>query len=281
MTIGIPAFTSDQKFPFTYLRMGMWPNLSPCIQTPSDMAVTNPSGLQVSIAAGEAYIQQTVSREGTFYAQRGLYYVFNDGVATPYNTITAPVTNNRVDRVVLRVYDTFEQQSAGSSFARFEWIPGTESASAQVANYAGSNYLSGAAAVPANSILLANTMTTAGGSTINSIATVAPGAWIPLMLAVSGSVGTTPIASFRVINNQIWMRGIIIPTGAVANAATILTLPTGIVPAAPTTQPSTRFSSSSFVATSSTLSTAGVLTSAGGLLAGDSFYLPAAPYNMV
>ncbi len=123
------------------------------------MVVTPGAGLQVSIAAGAAYVQQTVQNEGsTFY--NGLIFCMNDAAASPYNTITAPLSNPRIDQVILRVYDVSEQGLSGSSFARFEWLTGTETSGANLTN------LTGAAALPANSLNLAYVQQDVGEASI-------------------------------------------------------------------------------------------------------------------
>src|ERR1700757_392879 len=161
MTLSLPAYTQDQLFPFTYLRMGMGSFATPGVVMPGDMLVSPGSGLQVQIAAGEAYIQQTVAKLGAFYASRGLYYVFNDSVANPYNSIAAPSVNPRIDQVIARVYDVYEQGLGGSSFWRYEWLVGVETSGANLTN------LSGAAALPANSLRLAYVLQTVGESSIS------------------------------------------------------------------------------------------------------------------
>src|SRR5487761_1581670 len=110
MGIGLPFATQDLQYPFSYLRMGQNGYNGPGTVLSSDMLVSPGSGLQVQVAAGEAYIQQTVARLGSFYASRGLYYVPSDSTASPANTITAPVSNPRVDQIIARVYDAYEQQ---------------------------------------------------------------------------------------------------------------------------------------------------------------------------
>jgi hypothetical protein len=118
------------------------------------MVVTQGSGSQMTIAAGQANVRQTVQTEGTFYA--GIYQVANDAPANPYNTVSAPAANPRIDLVIMRIYDAAEQGIGGSSFARFEWVVGTESSTATL------DSRSGAAALPANSLLLADVLITTG-----------------------------------------------------------------------------------------------------------------------
>lgn len=160
MTITPPAFATDLAYGFDILRKQMSTIVGPGIVTPGDLTVSPQSGLQVQVSAGQGYVLQTVSTEGSAYA--GLYYLINDATATPANTITAPSVNPRIDQVVLRVYDVTEQSLGGSSFAQCEWVRGTETSGANLTN------LSGAAALPANSLLLANVLQTVGESSISS-----------------------------------------------------------------------------------------------------------------
>lgn len=185
MSKSLPAFTQDNQYPFSYLRMGQLGYNSPGVVLAGDMQVSPGTGLQVQISAGEAYVQQTVARLGSFYAQRGVYQIFDDSVDNPYNTITAPVTYPRVDQVIARVYDSYEQQLSGSSYWRYEWLPGTETSGASLTN------LNGAATLPDNSLLLAyclatTSMSSWSSSNINNIfgnGTVIAGPWYQSTLA--------------------------------------------------------------------------------------------------
>lgn len=176
MAKSLPAYTQDNQYPFSYLRMGQLGYNSPGVVLAGDMQVSPGTGLQVQISAGEAYVQQTVARLGSFYASRGIYQIFDDSVDNPYNTITAPVTNPRVDQVIARVYDSYEQSLSGSSYWRYEWLPGTETSGAQINNPSGSGYLAGAAALPDNSLRLAYCLATVSMSSWSSgnILNVAP-----------------------------------------------------------------------------------------------------------
>jgi hypothetical protein len=157
--LSLPGFTQDQAYAFDYLRMGKTDNQG-IVQT-DDFVVSPGAGLQVQIAAGEAYVQQTVAKLGSFYASRGQYYIFSDSVASPYNTISAPITYSRVDQIIARVYDSYEQGLGGSSFWHFEWLTGSETYGASLAN------LNGIASLPDNSLLIAYVLNTVGESSIS------------------------------------------------------------------------------------------------------------------
>ena len=240
MTISTPMFCTDQSYPFEDLRLVLGALGSPGVISAGDMLVSPASGLQVQVAAGRALVPQIVATEGSFYATgTGLYYVVNDAAASPYNTILAPSASPRVDTVVLRVYDVNEQGLTGSSFARLEWVSGSETAGANVTP-GSSGFLAGAAAVPANSLVLAYVLQTVGESSISSgnILNVTPvsgkSLWTPIMAAAgmqSGypSSGTNP-AMVRMNGVTVEMKGYLSATGAFGTFTTLATFPTEFSP---------------------------------------------------
>jgi hypothetical protein len=195
------AYTQDQEYPFSLLRQGRLHNAPIGLVSNGDMYVSPASGLQVSIGAGEIYIPQTITRQALpFYAQRALYYCANDSAANPYNTITAPIAFPRVDQIILRVYDAYEQQLSGNSYARYEWLPGTETSGATLTNK------SGASALPANSITLSYNLATVGMSSwsaANIWQTWVPGvATNAIMIpaigpAMSGTITRSSVTSYQ------------------------------------------------------------------------------------
>lgn len=174
MALITPFLCTDQPYPFSTLRKQMASLTSPGIVHAGDMAVSPSSGLQVQISAGEAYVQQTGATEGTNY--NGVYYELNDAPANPFNTISAPLVNPRIDMVILRIYDVTELGIGGSSFARFEWVQGSENASASLATMGPGLSNPGAGTIPASSLLRAYVLQTVGESSISSgnILNVAP-----------------------------------------------------------------------------------------------------------
>lgn len=160
MALSPPAFATDLTYPFSTLRMQMLAFAQAGIVHNPDMAVSPASGVQVQIAAGSAFIQQTVAPEGAFY--NGLYFETNDAAANPFNTVLAPSVNPRIDYIILRIYDVQELGIGGSSFGRFEWLQGSETAGANITPGSG-GYLAGAPGViPANSLILAAVLHTVG-----------------------------------------------------------------------------------------------------------------------
>lgn len=210
MTLSLPAYTQDLQFPFQYLRMGMHSQLNAGVVSIGDMSVSPGSGLQVQIAVGEAYVQQTVSRLGSFYSQRGLYYVFNDSVNNPYNSLATPISEPRVDTIVARVYDAVEQSLGGQSFWRYEWISGTETPGATLSN------LDGVATLPDNCLGLSYVLreTTEGGSiSSGNILNVVPpldSGWIALPFPIGwiayGSGEDLP--AIRLVKDRVWFQGV-------------------------------------------------------------------------
>src|ERR1700693_2116864 len=88
MAITTPLFTADQSYPADLLRLQY-----ASVATPggvSGLTVTPGSGLQVNIAPGSAYIQQTIQSEGNAFYD-GNYFIGSDSYANPYNAITAPI----------------------------------------------------------------------------------------------------------------------------------------------------------------------------------------------
>jgi hypothetical protein len=122
--------------------------------------------MSVEVTAGDAYVEFTNPATG---GKRRVRNNATSDSGTPgaptadwLTTFTpADATNPRVDRVVLTVYDTTHDGS-GRRDQKFRVIPGTPTAGATLAN------LSGAAAVPDNSILLANVLIPAGDTTIDA-----------------------------------------------------------------------------------------------------------------
>lgn len=163
MSISLPFATNDQKYPFSYLRklmQAVGPGLGP-VNVGTDFFVSPGSGLQVQIAAGAAFVAQTVTNDNTSVWE-GNYFVFNDGTISPSNTISAPISNPRVDIIELTVTDVNEQALSGSSSSKVQWKTGTETSGANLTN------LNGAPTADANSLILAYVLQTTGESSIPS-----------------------------------------------------------------------------------------------------------------
>lgn len=167
MTLLLPLDTQDLAYPayldrllaLSFVTSGVVGGLSS--SGISDFFVSPSSGLQVQISAGKAFVPQTFNSEGGLF-YNGLYFVCNDGVVNPSNTITAPVSHSRWDMVALVVNDVPEQGGSGQSKPQVLWVPGTESSAATLTNIVGLGTL------PANSLLLAYVLQTVGESTISA-----------------------------------------------------------------------------------------------------------------
>jgi hypothetical protein len=126
---------------------------------PGDLKVTAATGMQVTIAAGGAFVP-----DGTTPA--GAYHVFNDGPVTI--TLDATVSQPRIDLVIAEVLDT---AAGGASNAfRIRKVPGTAAASPSPPT------------LPARSIALAQVaIPAAPASAVGAITDrrAAGGAWAP------------------------------------------------------------------------------------------------------
>jgi microcystin-dependent protein len=184
MALTIPAWCGDQIYPAWFRRKQLASLVTAGVVNPStDFIVSPSSGLQVQASAGAAYVEQTVCTEGggnSFY--NGLYEVFNDGAANPSNSIAVPISNPRIDQIILQVLDIQEQGVGGSSKAQLLWLEGSESASASLGTMGPGLSNPGAATLPANSLLLDYVLQTVGESSIS------PSNIVP---AVSASVSLT------------------------------------------------------------------------------------------
>src|SRR6185436_19597618 len=124
----------------------------------TDMAVAQRgagANFSVDIGAGEALIQ------GDTIASQGRYYALNDAVFNLTGFTAAHATLPRIDRVTLRVRDTFHDGS-GANDVSFQIVTGTATAGATLVN------LNGAAALPTNQLLLANILIPATATTITT-----------------------------------------------------------------------------------------------------------------
>jgi hypothetical protein len=170
MALQIPAYADDQRYPAWYRRKQFASVATAGVINPStDFIITPSSGLQVQASAGGAYVQQTVCTEdggNSFY--NGLYEVFNDAPVNPSNTIAAPISNPRIDQIILQVLDIQEQGLSGASKAQLLWLEGSESASASLGTMGPGLSNPGAAALPANSLCRAYVLQTVGESSISS-----------------------------------------------------------------------------------------------------------------
>ncbi len=119
----------------------------------TDFAVSVSSGLTLNIAAGRAFVK------GSERSTQGSYFVYND-TTRQVTCATAHATLPRIDRIVLRCYDS--DTTAASSRWEVAVVSGTATATASLTN------LLGAATVPDNSLLLANVLVAAADTSLAS-----------------------------------------------------------------------------------------------------------------
>jgi hypothetical protein len=112
------------------------------------------ANMSVDIAAGAAYVK------GDTTTRQGLYHVYNDAlmnIAIGANSSGNP----RIDQIILRAYDSIDG-GAGSDNAVLEVIAGTATAGATLDNR------TGAAALPATAVRLADVLVINGAATITN-----------------------------------------------------------------------------------------------------------------
>jgi len=112
-----------------------------------DFLVTLASGLQVNIAAGQAYVRPSQITD------QGMYPVWNDAQASLTHTVNSNA-NARIDQVVLRINDG-QINGNSTDTATIEIVPGTPTSGAQVITPGGAGYLSGIGSVPSSAMRLA------------------------------------------------------------------------------------------------------------------------------
>jgi hypothetical protein len=112
------------------------------------------ANMSVDVSSGRAMIQ------GDLITHQGFYFAYNDSVQNVTGFSAANATNPRIDRVCLRVRDAFHGDAAND--VAFVIVTGTATSGATLSN------LSGAGAVPASHLLLANVLIPASATTITT-----------------------------------------------------------------------------------------------------------------
>lgn len=111
------------------------------------------ANMSVDVASGPGWVKGDAS------ARSGLYHVHNQGV------VNVPVAANasgspRIDQIVLHIYDTVDIAGSGTDTPALEIVQGTATGGATLDNR------SGAAALPANAIRLADVLVANGAASI-------------------------------------------------------------------------------------------------------------------
>jgi hypothetical protein len=155
-----PLWLQSKSYDARSLRKPFSDILSPGVEDAASFAVTINSGLQLSIAAGTAYVL------GQNVTDQGLY--------RQYTTAAVLVTANahhatlpRIDQVILRIMDNAHD---GSTFneARIEIVPGTATAGATLDNRNGAANLTTLGEASKSVLLLADVLVpaTSGAVTV-------------------------------------------------------------------------------------------------------------------
>lgn len=122
-----------------------------------DLLVTAGGGMNTAIAKGTIFV------EGTENADQGTYRLFNDA---PVNILhTADPTNPRINRIIVRVYDSTEHLS-GADTQTFELLAGAPTSGATLDNR------NGAVPdidIPDNSLVIAEVLVPAGASSLSGV----------------------------------------------------------------------------------------------------------------
>ena len=129
------------------------------LETSADMLVTySGSGMNLAVAAGDAWVRGT-------NADQGMYRVHQSTSVTNLTVSNNGSANNRIDVVVLRIYDN-DSEAAGSYKAQLEVIAGSTSTSgATLDNRVGAQDLS-ALSAPKTVLHLADVLVPPGASSI-------------------------------------------------------------------------------------------------------------------
>lgn len=166
----------------------------------NDMNVTQRGAgatMSVDIAAGAAWIKGDTS------SRQGLYHIYNDAV------VNVAIANNssgnpRIDQIICRVYDSVDG-GAAQDIGAFEVVQGTPTAGAQAADPTAANYRSGAAALPATAVRLADVLVANGAASIvnANITDRRPRAFGQRMQAVPTTSGPTSTATTAAVIPQM------------------------------------------------------------------------------
>lgn len=156
-----PVIAREYDFEFIRLMMqafaqgeGITPTASLLgVTMPGDLKVSASAGMTVSAAAGRAFVQ------GDTRSTQGLYFAYVDVAKTTTHAASDP-TNPRIDRVVLQISDS--DVTGPDDKWQVIRVTGTPTPGATLVN------LSGAAAVPATALLLANVLIPAGSTSVTN-----------------------------------------------------------------------------------------------------------------
>lgn len=163
MALRPTALLDAASYGFEWLRLLPELSLQEGVLGPRDFEVTVAAagGLRVDVAAGTALVKGDSGSPGTGLTH-GLYPQINDA-AIP-NAVTLPAADGtlpRIDQIVLQINDSTDLGSAGN-------VPALTYAAGIPTTGATLNNRSGAAALPANALLLADILIPAGATAVTA-----------------------------------------------------------------------------------------------------------------
>ena len=197
------------------------------IVTAGDLAVTQQAtpNMSVLMGVGQCWVS------GTQTATQGSYYGRNAAAVT-LAIAAANVSNPRIDTIIVQVQDA--EYSGSLKQMAPAVLTGTPTSGATLAN------LTGAATVPASSLVIAYVLVPAGATSIvtadiaNVAAVVsnATGAWQPLTLTGGMTSAGLYTPSARLEGGRVFLKGTIVnATGSTIAANTnLFTVPVGCAP---------------------------------------------------
>jgi hypothetical protein len=165
MTLLADFVTGQSNVSYTRMRKLMFAHaLQEGVVAPGDFKTTQRAAganMSVDIAAGDAWVQTDID------SPDGLAHVFSDAIANVAVT-ASNATNPRIDRLVLRYNDTGASTGSGGNLPTLEVLAGTATAGAQATNAASANYLTGAAGIPSDALLIADIVVRAASTSVLS-----------------------------------------------------------------------------------------------------------------
>lgn len=203
----------------------------------ADLQLSNAvSGLVVDISTGEAVVG------GSEGGAQGGYYCRNS-TSSSLTLATASSSNPRVDLICITVDDTgYTPPSGGTSGqVSLQAVTGTPTSGANITPGSG-GYLSGAASLPASSLLLGYVLVPTSATNLTSgdilnVATIAgpAGAWQVLSgMGLNASLGAASgwkVPAARIVYDEVEFRGQLATSGSISPGATLWTFPSALRPA--------------------------------------------------
>lgn len=151
MTVATPLYLQKKLIPARFDRQQLGDIFRKGVISAGDLTVTPNGSTNVSVSKGAGYIP------GSQNADQGVYRLFNDAA---FNILhAAPVANPRMDTIIMRIQDSFENNNVGPDQGSLELVQGTESATVNQYNRSGGVV---DASLPANSVAIADVIVRPG-----------------------------------------------------------------------------------------------------------------------